>query len=105
MSETSPFRVTWMPECIRGITRLSDDVSPPLRKRLTAFLREADGKLNESAREWGDPYADLKGMRATLYARHDVLEGLVVRYAVHMDRDEVFVRSVEPIPSGPFDVG
>lgn len=52
---------------------------------------------------WGDPYTDLKGMRVTVYSRTFVRDGLTVWYAVHMDRDDVFVRSIEAIPGGPFD--
>lgn len=100
----TPFNVTWMPYCLHAALDLGRRVGMPLNLRLRDVMLEADERLKESAREWGDPYADLKGMRVTLYARRYVRDGLVVRYAVHMEKDEVFVRSVEPIPGGPFDV-
>lgn len=100
----SPFRVTWMPRCGRAVTALASRVGPPLSERLKGVLREADGELKKSARTWGDPYADLKGMRMTLYARRYVRDGLVVWYAVHTEKDEVFVQLIEAIPGGPFDV-
>ena len=76
----------------------------PHRVRLREIILEADAQLKSIARTWGDPYIDLKGMRLTLYARSFVRDGLTVWYAVHTDQDDVFVRSVEAIPDGPFDV-
>jgi hypothetical protein len=105
MAAGTPFRVTWMPNCNAGVLALGRRVSHPLRVRLREIALEADARLKESARTWGDPYTDLKGMRVTVYARTFVRDGLTVWYAVHMDRDDVFVRSIEAIPDGPFDVG
>ena len=100
----TPFRVTWMPNCNAGVIALGQRVARPQRVRLQEIVLEADARLKESARTWGDPYIDLKGMRVTLYARTFVRDGLTVWYAVHMEQDDVFVRSVEAIPYGPFDV-
>ncbi len=99
------FRVTWMPKCGQAAAALSAAVGPPLSQRLRDILREADERLRESAREWGDPYSDLKGMRVTLFTKRYVRDGLAIRYAVHVERNDVFVQLVEPIRGGPFDVG
>jgi hypothetical protein len=100
----TPFRVTWMPNCNAGVVALGQRVDHLLRVRLREFVLEADTRLKESARSWGDPYADLRGMRMTLYARRSVSDGLVVWYAVHTEQDEVFVQLIEAIRGGPFDV-
>jgi hypothetical protein len=93
-----------MPNCNAGVVALGRLVALPLRQRLREIVLEADARLKETARTWGDPYSDLKGMRMTLYARRYVRDGLVVWYVIHIEKNEVFVRSVEAIPGGPFDV-
>jgi hypothetical protein len=104
MAANTPFRVTWMANCNAGVLALGQRVTVASRTRLREIVLEADARLKESARTWGDPYIDLKGMRMTVYARTFLRDGLTVWYAVHVDRDDVFVRSVEPITNGPFDV-
>ncbi len=104
MTADTPFRVTWMPNCNAGVLALGRRVALPHRVRLREIILEADARLQSIARTWGDPYIDLKGMRLTLYARSFVRDGLTVWYAVHTDQDDLFVRSVEAIPDGPFDV-
>jgi len=100
----TPFDVTWMPDCIRGISELGRRVDLPLRHRLREVVLEADARLKEAARTWGDPVSDLRGMRVILFARPYVRDGLSVRYAVHVDRPVVFVHRIDAIPGGPFDV-
>lgn len=99
-----PFHVTWMPNCLQQARTLGTLVPAHLSRRLGEVVQQADTELKKSARTWGDPHSDLKGMRMTVYARRYVRDGLIVWYAVHMEKDEVFVQLIEAIRGGPFDV-
>jgi hypothetical protein len=69
-----------------------------------AFLFEyIDRTLANTPRSWGDPRRMYRGMRSVLYERSMMSDGVRVYYMVHEVDPVVIVRSIMPIPDGPFD--
>ena len=99
------FDITWMPNCLREVSSFAKSLPTTLlRDQFAEFLKNVDLHLTTHPKDWGDPRYNLFGMNVVQYARTFIVDGLIVRYAVHTVKPYVFVNGIDVIENGPFDI-
>jgi hypothetical protein len=103
-SPKPPFRVSYLYGSFNSLTRsVKLAERPSISAEIRFLLRFIEHTLQHTPRTWGDPYFNLADMKAVLYRRSMLTDGLRVEYLVHNSQPVVIVRSISSIKGGPLD--
>jgi hypothetical protein len=88
-------------EVIRRLYNRARDLG--VLDRFSRSMEDIYEALRTRPNKWGDPIANLRGLRMTQYRR--VYDELRVVYGVHLDHPVVWLASVAPVMNHPLRAG
>lgn len=100
----SPFRLTmsgWTRDKIRKLYHRS--VALGVRLEFVQSMLEIENALRTTLKTWGDPIANLAGLRMTRYQR--LYDNLILHYSVHVEQPVVWLVHIEPTQRSPLRIG